>query len=228
MFAYTREALANKPIAPHAIRFHPGRGKRSGFISTILRNVVFPVDTCVADGTDMDLVALCPDLASARIARASMRQRVWIYAEISGEDVGRLARPIVWNDCGVMVFFASPHHSRNERGWVNVHGNRTTAPLVELSWFTFVRDLWMRSHKATLGGPGGRRVASPSYHGLFLPLMGQVRGWQRPRPHAREALLAATRRWALHTLAAGLQAAGATPQPTAVGAPGPGRRPSAA
>lgn len=177
--------------------------------SVVPTNVVLYVDACETDESDMDLLAVCPDLRFGRLARAAMRRTVWTYAEVRGDDCYRLDRLSVWDHCGALVFFARPEHIRNERGWANVAGNPTTAPLVALPWFTFMRALWMRSHKATLGGPGGRRVASPSYHRLFLPLMAHVRGWVRPNPPQREMLLAEARRWALSTLAAGLEAASA-------------------
>lgn len=175
--------------------------------SAVPTNVALHVNGCETDGSDMDLLGICPDLGSGRLAHAARRRTVWIYGQVSADDPTRLGRATLWEDCGALVFFAHPRHVRNDRGWVNVAGHRTTAPLVELSWFSFVRALWMHSHKATLGGPGGRRVASPSYHRLFLPLMAHVRGWVRPDPLQGEALLAQTRRWGLTTLAAGLEAA---------------------
>lgn len=205
MFASIRDPVGETVLV--SLGLHTGLGTCSGSADAVLRNVTFPVSTCAADGSDMDLMSLCPELASARIARAALRQRVWTYAEIGGDEVRSLDQPIVWTGCGALAYFAPPRHQRNERGWVNVDGYPTPASLVELSWFTFVRDLWMRSHKVSLGGPGGRKITSPSCHDLFLPLMAQVRGWKTPEPALVQSLLAKARRWALNALAAGLEAA---------------------
>ncbi len=183
--------------------------------SDMPNDVALYVNGSETDDSDMDLLALCPRLASGRLSRAAKRCVVWTYADVSGEDLYRLSRPVVWGDQGVLVFFSRPHYSRNLRGWVNIGGRPSTAPLVELSWFTLVRTLWMRPHKATLGGPHRRQIAGPSYRRVFLPLMAHIRGWVRPDPAQYEALRAEASRWALHTLAAGLEAASAAAQSSA-------------
>lgn len=219
MYSYLRQLSLGEALGIHEIncgRLFGDQGipwRPGPVASAAPAGAALYVDACATDDSDMDLLAVCPDLGSGRLARAALHRKVWTYAEVSGKGRYRLERPSVWDDCGALVFFSRPHFVRNDRGWVNVAGYPTTAPLVELPWFTFVRALWMRSHKASLGGPGGRRVASPSYHRLFLPLMAHVRGWVRPNPPQRDMLLAETRRWALNTLAAGLEAASAAERP---------------
>jgi len=173
------------------------------------------VEAIGADDFDMDLAALCPDIAACQIAKSARRLPVYVFGAVS-EQSGRpcLTHPATWNSCGVPVFFSPPLVPRNARGWVSLCGHVTRDPLVELSWFDFVRDLWTRSSVATLGGIEGRRVLGPSYHRLFSPLMAQVRVWRDPDPDLLRHLLEKARNWALGVLAFGLECAAieATPK----------------
>lgn len=133
-----------------------------------------------ADGFDMDLLELYPDLVEKWIG-ATSEVSLWTVGTTTH---GRLDHPCCWNTpSGLAAFFwlSEPAIARRKDGWFTLKGGFTSQePLVEATWLEAMRDCWLHHFAMVMAGTGHIVWSTIGEWPRFEAIMRAVRGIADP------------------------------------------------
>ena len=124
-----------------------------------------------ADGLDIDLAKLFPDLAE--ILGATADQPLWT---VGGEKYGRLHKPTLFSGA---IFWPYKVDLPREDGYFRLGSIKTSDPEIECTWLEVLRDWWPHGYSIHFGGVAEEVQIPRARAAHFDDLLMHVRGYRR-------------------------------------------------